>query len=385
MLRKHPQGCGRRQARTFRPDCAPLEARQLLSGNTAPAPGGPTAAEQYMLELVNRVRSNPQAEARRLLAAEQTDPTLNNMLAYLGPNGFQTVLAAFKAVPPLAFNTGLIAAARAHNSAMLAANDQVHSAPGFLTNTAVAHAANGRAYYPTGAASWATGENIYADTGSPESSVTAEVNFLEAGFVIDWGNPTFGHLRNIMAPGPGEVLSGGHTAFSEIGIGIATNANPTKPSPTGLDVGPYLVTQEFGWRQGNAFLTGVAYTDTNRDNFYEPGEGLGGATITAVGRNHQGTFRVQTWASGGYSLQLPPGSYTVTTSGNVPATRSTVVTIRQDNVGWDIAYPKPTPPAPARKPAPAVKVTHAATPLPVAHVTANVAIKAVTHASTLVK
>jgi len=359
MLRNHLEGGARRPTRPFSPRLSPLEDRQLLSA--APAPGGPTPAEQYMLELVNRARSNPQAEARRLLAAEQSDPALSNVLAYLGPNGFEGVLGAYKPLPPLAFNDRLISAARAHDSAMLAANDQVHSAQGFLTDATVAHAADGRAYYPTGAASWATGENIYANTGSPNPSATAEVDYLEAAFLIDWGNPSFGHLKNIMAPGPGAGVSGGHPPFTEIGIGIMTDATPTTPSPTGVDVGPVLVTQEFGWRQGNAFLTGVAYTDASSDHFYKPGEGLGGATITAVGRNQQGTFRVQTWASGGYSLQLPPGTYTVTATGNVPAPRSAVVTIGQDNVGWDIACGKsvPQPPAvPVPRPSHAVAVPH---------------------------
>ena len=36
-----------------------LETRELLSGVTA----GPTAQEQYMLELVNQARTNPQAAA----------------------------------------------------------------------------------------------------------------------------------------------------------------------------------------------------------------------------------------------------------------------------------------------------------------------------------
>ncbi len=104
----------------------------------------------------------------------------------------------------------------------------------------------------------------------------------------------------------------------------------------GFNVGPDLVTQEFGWRQGVAFLTGVVYSDTDNNNFYTPGEGLGGVTIQAVGTAGQGTFQATTWDSGGYSLQLPPGTYDVTATGNLPFPQSTVVTIGQDNVGWDI-------------------------------------------------
>src|SRR5581483_2650731 len=122
----------------------------------------------------------------------------------------------------------------------------------------------------------------------------AVVDYFDAAFFLDWGNPDFGHLKNLLAPGPAEttVTSGsGPTPFSEIGIGLLLGASPVSSSGSGLNVGPDLVTQEFGWRQNVAFLTGVVYNDSDNNGFYTPGEGVGGVTIQAVGTAGQGTFQ----------------------------------------------------------------------------------------------
>src|SRR5205823_1606006 len=97
------------------------------------------------------------------------------------------------------------------------------------------------------------------------------VSYFEEGFLLDWGNPSFGHLMNLLAPGPGEWSPGSaaHYPYSEIGVGLLTNVTPTVPPGSnpefpanqGLDVGPDIVTQEFGWRSGNPILTGCFYVD----------------------------------------------------------------------------------------------------------------------------
>jgi len=60
-------------------------------------------------------------------------------------------------------------------------------------------------------------------------------------------------------------------------------------------------------------VTGVAYNDANHDRAYDPGEELGGLTVTATGA--AGTFTTTTMAAGGYDLQIPTGSYDVSFSG----------------------------------------------------------------------
>ena len=336
-----------RPRRGFAPDLQTLEGRQLLS--TTGDAFAPTDAEQYMLEAINRARANPAAEGKRLVALAQTDPLFQAATSGWDLNAFLQVISRIAPEPPLAFNTRLNQAAFAQSEAMLQANSQFHSPSGYLTNAAVAHAADGQAYYPTGNHWWSTGENVFAYSNGVTGNVSAFVDYFEAGFLIDWGNPDFGHLTNILAPGPGawSPASGGHYPYSEIGIGLLTDVAPggppgavnTSPTNLGLNVGPDLVTQEFGWRSGNPILTGVLFNDQAGTGTYAPGEGIGGAAVRAVGRQGQGTFVATTWASGGYSLPLPAGTYDVSAAGNpLPYAVSTTVTLGTDNVEWDWGY-----------------------------------------------
>ena len=300
----------------------------------------PTDAEQYMLELINRARANPAAEGQRLLALAQTNPLIHQATSGENLNLFYQEISSYAPEPPLAFDPRLIDAALAEDASMLAKNSQQHSPSGFLNNPSVAVDTDGQAYFPTGSGWWATGENIFAYSSSvTPNSPTSYMDFFEAGFLLDWGNPDFGHLKNLLSPGPAEANpSAGVYPYNEVGVGLLTG-NPTTPPPSGLNVGPELVTQEFGWRQGNAYLTGNFYDDLAGIQFYQPGEGLGGVTITASGTSGQGTFRAQTWASGGYSLQLPPGTYQVTaTGGNLPGTQVKTIAIGLDNVEWEIGF-----------------------------------------------
>ena len=302
------------------------------------AGSAPTLLDQYMLELVNRTRANPTAEGQRLLTLAQTDPLLHQATANWNLNTFYQLISSYAPEPPLAFNPRLIDAANAETGAMLTLNAQKHAPSGYLTNPGVATDTDGQAYLSVGTGSWATGENIFAySQGVNGASATAYADFFEAGFLLDWGNPDFGHLKNILAPGPSAAnLTAGVYPFSEVGIGLATNVAPTTPAASGNNVGPAIVTQEFGWRQGISFLTGTFYLDADRSGFYTPGEGYGGVTIRAQGTGGQGTFQTQTWASGGYSLQLPAGTYQVTATGPLPGVQATTITIGVDNVGWSV-------------------------------------------------
>jgi hypothetical protein len=308
-----------------------------------------------MLELINRARANPAAEAQRLLAIAETDPLIHSLTASEDLSQFVQVLSSYGPEPPLAFSPDLIQMARTHDAAMLAANTQFHS--------------------PLGSNPSSYGENIYAYSSvlaSPDP--TAAINFFDEAFFLDWGNPDFGHLKNLMWPGPAEDPSNG---INEIGIGLMTDAYPTNPpAPNSAypsyNVGPDLITQEFGSSGGNAFLTGVVFLDSSNTGFYAPGEGYGGTGIQAVGLQGQGTFQTVTWDSGGYSLPLPPGTYDVTATGGVLLSpQTTVVTIGADNVEWDVrTVPPPATPAPASTnptptPTPTVGTAPTSSPVPI--------------------
>jgi hypothetical protein len=60
---------------------------------------------------------------------------------------------------------------------------------------------------------------------------------------------------------------------------------------------------------GRAFLTGVAYADTNHNRHMDLGEGLHGVTITI------GTRSTMTNTAGGWALPVTPGTYQVAASG----------------------------------------------------------------------
>lgn len=371
-----------RAAPRLRPTLDPLESRGLLSTVGAPSAYStlgvePTAEEQYMLQLVNRARANPAAEAQRLVSLAQSDPTLRPALSGWSASAFLQEMGRHGPAAPLAFNPRLIAAARVHDAAMVALNAQVHTDLSTLVQPATAAqlAPDGQPYYPVSGSSWSLAENIFAYSSNlPDSHGKPLVDYFEAAFLLDWGNPDFGHLKNLLSPGP----SGGGGAsypMNEVGIGLITDqrpsaapgANPAYASNAGLNVGPALVTQDFGFRSGHQFLEGAVYADRNGDGFYTPGEGLGGVTITVVGLHGEGTFSVQNWGSGGYALDLPQGSYTVTASGGaLTSPRITTLSIGADNVAWDVTNSpaSTTPPVTTSPPAPAGNTSPTPTPNP---------------------
>ena len=355
-----------------------MEPRRLM---TTLSVVEPSADEQYMLQLVNRARANPQAEGQRLAALAQSDPILREAMKTGDLAAFLAQIDARPAAAPLAFNTRLIAAARDHDADMVAANAQYHSASGALVRPSnpADLAPDGQPYYPVGNSSWSSAENIFAYSANlPDSHGKALVDYFHSAFLLDWGNPAFGHLKNLLMPGGATASAAGTYGASEIGIGLITDAHPAI-APTsqpailankGLNVGPALVTQEFAWRSGHQFLTGAIYTDADGDHFYTPGEGLGGVRIQAVGRHGEGTFATVTWGSGGYSLDLPQGTYDVTASGaGLASPRTATLGIGADNVGWDVASPWTLAPTFAAPVAPATVA--ATTPVPAASKTAS--------------
>ncbi|MEM6355538.1 MAG: carboxypeptidase regulatory-like domain-containing protein, partial [Pseudomonadota bacterium] len=217
-------------------------------------------------------------------------------------------------VAPLAWNQNLAQSADVHSQAMINADLQSHNVPG---EPGLADRITNAGYF-----NWSqVAENIFAFIEDPVQG--------HAAFFIDWGpgpngiqNPA-GHRNTILNP-----------LYREVGIGEL-------PVPEfGFDIGPNSHTQHFGRRFGtDAFLTGVVIDDGDGDRFYDIGEGLGGVTVTADGAN--GTFSTTTWDSGGYTLELSPGSYTLTFSGGGlenPISRSVTMTAlnqKQDAVAAD--------------------------------------------------
>lgn len=273
-----------------------LEVRLCLSPT-------PTPAEQETLELINRLRTNPQGELNRLFSGfsplRGRDPNVDVSVRFFGTNAaiLESQFASLVAVPPLAWNTELAAAAETHNNLIVQNQQQEHRFPGeadLLERTIAAGYTSPQL----------VGENIFAFS---ESAL-----FGHAGLAVDWGdndsNSANGFGSGIQSP-PGHRNNLMNPQFLEVGLSVIEGI------PNTSAVGPQSVTQDFGRRSnaGNAAVLGVVFSDSNTNGHYNSGEGLGGVTIEVSGPS--GTFTTSTWSSGGYQVQVPAGTYTVKASG----------------------------------------------------------------------
>ena len=291
-------------------DVEQLEPRVLLVFN-------PTAREQFMLELLNRMRANPAAELGLLTntlgnPAGSADPNVDEALLFFGVNGtiLQQQWAELTAAPPLAWNEHLYNAAAGHNQAMIDGNVQSHRV--VIPSLGINEDALGDRVTSAGYTGWSTlGENVYAYGKS--------VPHAHASFAIDWGSgphpdsglPPIGGIQN--PPGHRQTMM--NAQFREVGIRINAVADP---GSTG-DVGPLVITQDFGVRPSitTSTILGVVYDDPAR-NGYNIGEGIGSVTVTATamdGAPGAQTFTTTSMTAGGWQLALPAGTYAVTFSG----------------------------------------------------------------------
>jgi hypothetical protein len=273
-----------------------------------------SAAEQFMLEMINRARGNPPAEAARLGIG------LNDGL----PAG--TISGA--PVQPLAPNPMLQTVAEQHSFDMIVNNYFSHTSPtaGDLT-TRIAAAGYSANQYGENIASGPLLNNSLGDTaGSLENSL--------------FNSP--GHRQNL--------LDGG---YNEVGVGIDSGLGPL--GGTQVDA-----TQDFGGRSQVVYLTGVAYTDTDHNNFYSPGEGIAGTAVTATNLDAGQAYATTTADGGGYEIALPAGRYRVSilgvsgtvtigsANGKVDYQSGTLTAVDPGSIG----APPPTPAAPPAKAAP---------------------------------
>lgn len=252
----------------------------------------PSPLEQYMLELVNRARANPGAEANR------HDTALSS-----GQAG---------AKQPLAFTPELLKASGDYSTRMIDEDFFDHTAPDGSTMSQRIFDAG----WTSANGGYALGENIswYGSFAAGFAGRPSTIDSQHRGLFR-----SSGHRSNIL-----------DEDFTEIGIGQVQGAftdGQTYPHTS-------MITQNFA-DGGRVFLTGVAIADGDGDTFYDPGEGLGGVRISASGA--AGSFDTTTWSSGGYSLELPNGLYQVTFSGGgLPSRVVESVRIQGENEKLDV-------------------------------------------------
>ena len=268
---------------------AALEPRRLLSAGR-----DPSTYEQYMIELINRARADPAAEASRL------GVELNEGLSA------GTISTAAK--QPLAPLDGLTGAARDHASWLRVNGKFQHEGENGTTPTQRILASNFAAR-----GSWGTGENLGVVMGTSLGDVAGRIDTIHKNLFVDRGIAGRGHRVNLLG-----------ADFETVGSGIAT--------------GPYaydgkrwqavLAAQDFAYQSGDPYLTGVAFADTLKtDNFYSPGEGMDLVVVTARAADGK-AYADRTRPAGSYAIQLPAGTYTVTatdTDGKTATYKNVVV------------------------------------------------------------
>lgn len=271
------------------------------TGQTFYSHGDPTSEEQYLLQKLNRARMDPVGEGKRLADWLRNTSDGQGVVARYGTNPDQVAsdIAAFPAVAPLAFNPKLLAAARSHSND-LASHDGL--GPGGDANPLLDHngydgstpdvrvAAAGYTGYPGTVGGAFAAENYFPGA--------IDLDSIHAGFLIDWGNPGFGHRK----------IAYGGTGLYEVGIGLAIK-------PDSLNSGnPLVCTEDFGsagyaysratnrlgWADAPALLIGVVYRDANGNGLYDVGEGVSGVQVAMDG----GAYYTVTSGSGGYALPL---------------------------------------------------------------------------------
>ena len=306
------------------PPALPLQTRPPNGGAPEPHPlgvtlysiGQPTDEEQLYLEYLNRMRANPTAEGQRL--ATTTDPDVLSAYSFFGVDTtlMQSEFSTNPPVPPVAMNALLLAAARWHSGDMYTNQYQGHD----QTNGSVVLNPGARLTFV--GYNWMTwGENVF--------SYAASVFHGHAGFAVDWGpgiggmQTPPGHRDNMLSP-----------AVREVGMGVVDGLNGS--------VGPQLITQDFGTRQGaTPLISGVVYYDFNTNGFYDLGEGIGGVTVNTPGSSYYAVSAI----SGGFTLPVTSnGAYTLTftapgLSNQAPLTISSLKNVKLDYV------PSYSPPA----------------------------------------
>lgn len=235
--------------------------------------------EQLFLELVNRDRLDPAAAGVRYGLAD---------LNYYSSTGTLLKTITADAKQPLAFNAKLLVSATRHTTDMIAKDLFSHTgSDGSTSGSRMVAAGLGTYNATTGYYSFGSGENI---------SWSGTTGTLDANATV------FAQHRSLF-------LSGGHRAnalnplFEELGVSAITDTNYQGYKAL-------VTTENFAYQTTTPiFVTGVSYTDTDNNDFYSIGESNAGRTVQLYG----GTtlLTTTTAAAGGYGIQTPAGSATV--------------------------------------------------------------------------
>jgi hypothetical protein len=224
--------------------------------------------EQLLLELVNRARSNPAAEASR---------------EGLGLNdGLKPGEITTDPKPPLAPAQLLNTAASLHAADMLARDYFSHTTLGTSKNSTAR--ANDQGYVGL------VGENL--SWGGSTAEIDRNQHVYERHQSLFKSS---NHRRNML-----------RTSWKEIGVSLQFGQFTSDRVYNAS-----MAVQNFGDRNGNPYITGVVYADLTDNDFYDIGEAVRSGSITAVNLKTGQTITTTLSPSGGYALQVSSGEWSV--------------------------------------------------------------------------
>lgn len=224
-----------------------------------------SAAEQYLLELINRGRLDPLSDANRYKL------DLNDGL----PGG--TINGSARQV--LASNADLEQAAHVHSSWMLDADTFSHDGPGG-SDAGDRMTTAGYSFEQQGAWAWSENLSYRGGNGGTEGMIRAHYEQLYR---------SAGHREH--------TFDG---RMREVGLAeVQGNYQSSSGS---------MLTENFAMAGPKIFVTGVAYKDKNNNDFYNIGEAVSGVKFTAGGKADS------TEAAGGYAVGTSGGKVEVTAS-----------------------------------------------------------------------
>lgn len=222
-----------------------------------------SASEQYLLELINRARLDPLAEAERY------GIDLNDGLA----KG-QIDDAPLQA---LAHNSSLSEAAEGHSTWMLETNTFAHEGEG---GSSAGARISDSGFKFSGASTWA--ENLAWTGTTGDISLEAAISQHHKGLFLSSGHRVNTFSTNVREVGLAQV-EGTYTMN-----GVTYNSS--------------MLTENLALSGNDVFITGVAYRDKDRDDFYSIGEGLSGVTFKTSGSNDSSA------SAGGYAIDTTGNS-----------------------------------------------------------------------------
>ena len=271
----------------------------------------PDGNEQQMVWLMNRARSDPAQEGVWL--ATEDDPDIAAARTYWGVDVtvLQNEFAAIPAKPPVAFDVRLYNAAKAHSDYLISTDTQSHTGQFDRIDAAGFE---------------------YTSAAGIVYSYSDHTVYGHAGFNIDWGPGTDGTQD---PPGHRNAIMSVNADYTNVGYAVVAESNSV------TRVGPQVITGNLCYAASSAdhynrFLVGTVWTDSNGNEQYDPGEGIGGVRVEL----DQGDFFAVTANSGGYAIPVTAaGDYVVTFSGSMITTpETTTITVAATSVLLDLYY-----------------------------------------------